>query len=597
MRNKKILLTIIGVLLFLCAIVGITYAFFTANADTSNNVLYNLTFNGTYNFTVALNNTTDPGIAMSIPTEDMYYNGSDTLVASYSNQFDIKLVNSSNKKVTCAYDYVWYWSSGTSSYTKSPYAEKEFTISSTDIGEVQIPNYGNTTYGTTMGRGTITANANSTVNKYEPFSANFYNLAGSNQSSVKGKTLKGYLTITNASCGDNFAEYLANTAPKSGTSAVGSTPWKLLSDRTNEWRYVGKNPDNYIRFNDYPNDELWRIIGVMPNTTYCTGGYGTDSECSSTATGTLVKIIRNVLLSFTMDLKMTGVGSSISELGSNDWSDSQLMLTLNGYNYVKTGYDINGTQLHVGYRNKEYRIYDNNGYQFHSVESYYLNRSDLAYMHFPAEATTSNYAADSGVFYGNKITDKYLPKIATVRWDLYGTNSYTTAAAGSPTAFYNKERNINNTGLVYTSSSLSENRSVYWYGKIGLMYPSDYGYATNGNNAASGTYSRTGCLGYQMSGWGSGSYKTYCAGNDWLWYEGITSTAPSTSGTAQWTISQLSTSSDHMFIVDSDGSLDSIDAGNTTNQNVFTRPVLYLKADTIFTGTGTGAWNNPYVIQ
>ena len=97
------------------------------------------------------------------------------------------------------------------------------------------------------------------------------------------KTLLFNGTMNNAN--SILANYIINVAPKSGTDAVSNSPWILTSDHTGEWRYAGKNPDNYVQF----NGELWRIIGVMPNMTYCTGTYGTETECNTTTTGSLVK--------------------------------------------------------------------------------------------------------------------------------------------------------------------------------------------------------------------------------------------------------------------------------------------------------------------
>ena len=107
-------------------------------------------------------------------------------------------------------------------------------------------------------------------------------------------TLSGKFKVANVICKSGtkstpLSEYITYDALESGTSSVGNTAWSLVSDHPNEWRYVGKNPDNYISF----NGELWRIIGVMPNMTYCTGSYGNADECNTTSNGSLVKIIRN----------------------------------------------------------------------------------------------------------------------------------------------------------------------------------------------------------------------------------------------------------------------------------------------------------------
>ena len=119
------------------------------------------------------------------------------------------------------------------------------------------------------------------------------------------------------------------------------------------------------------------------------------------------------------------------------------------------------------------------------------------------------------------------------------------------------------------------------------MYPSDYGYATNGGS----TYNRAACLAYHMNGW-TGDYKTDCALNSYLLFQNITSTAPGTSGTAQWTITPYSRIASNVFRVLSTGYVMTSEARTATA----VRPVLYLKANTIFTG-GSGTWNDPYTIS
>ncbi|MBR4231180.1 MAG: hypothetical protein IKR74_03365 [Bacilli bacterium] len=400
------------------------------------------------------------------------------------------------------------------------------------------------------------------------------------QSSVSGEPIMGNV-VKNEKCmlyfKPSLASWLINSAPKSGTDSISNSPWILTSDHTNEWRYAGKNPDNYIQF----NGELWRIIGVMPNTTYCTGVHGAATECNTTATGSLVKIIRNASLgNYILDYKQTGVGTSTSAYGSNDWSDSQLMYMLNGYYYYKTAYDTTAAKLHSSYAyGLQGQLFDANGIRIFDPSSNYITATNGTTIVIPSSVTTANdYSTTTGTV-PKKIESSALNKIATVKWNLRGTNSYTT-----PSDFYSLE---SSTGAVYTNASLPENRAVYWYGKIGLMYPSDYGYATSGGT----TYNRASCLGSQMSGWNAGDYKTDCALKSWMLFQNITSTAPGTAGANYYTITPLSNNAYRVFRVSSDGAL--------TYRNVYSslgvRPTLYLKAGTAIIG-GSGKWNDPYTI-
>ena len=112
-------------------------------------------------------------------------------------------------------------------------------------------------------------------------------------------------------------------------------------------RYIGANPNNYVYFNcsDYTNPtadtcELWRIIGVFNNVTKADG-----------SKENLVKIIRDDSLgNYYWDYKKNGVGTSTStnDFGSNDWSDSQLMMMLNPTNYLKSGYTNSGDIISSG---------------------------------------------------------------------------------------------------------------------------------------------------------------------------------------------------------------------------------------------------------
>ena len=572
MKRKDIFIMIITFVL-LIIIISLSYAYFVLNTNLTNNIAQNISFDDdAYQIEVSNRNATP----ITISNYAMMWSGQDELVANTTENFIINITNNLNNALYCTYDIVWEWKtgSGISNYTITSGATKEYTVSWDGNAEVQVPNYNASSF--VLGKnstGAIAPNGVTTVTV--PIDIKFYNLANFNQSNHYNKTYLGYVKIDNIACGipSSFADYIVNYTPRSGVDAVSNSPWILTSDREGEWRYAGKNPDNYIEF----NGELWRIIGVMPNTTYCTGEYGTETECSTLATGDLVKIIRNsILRSVTnWDYKQTSVGSSNTNNGSNDWSDSQLMLMLNGKNYLKTGYDVNGNKLHSSYTITS-NVVKGNGYNFYNASYSYLDGNGLN-LYIPASATTSGYS-QLYTSLPKKISNSALSKIATVRWDLYGTGGYSTSTQG----YYDVERNINNLGAVFIDESLPEKFPAYWYGKVALLYVSDYGYATNGGN----TYDRNTCIDYTIYG---SSYYSECAINNYLLYLNITSTAPS-SRTEQWTM-DVSTNNDfHMYV--KTGGYIYFDSAKRTHA---VRPTLYLKTDTQLTG-GNGTWNNPYTI-
>ncbi len=375
-----------------------------------------------------------------------------------------------------------------------------------------------------------------------------------------------------------LASWLIDNAPKSGTDNVTNSSWVLTSDRTGEWRYAGKNPDNYVLF----NGELWRIIGIMSDMEYCTGTYGTATECDTTKTGNLVKIIRNSQMSSTIgyDNKFYQ-GSSNIPVSSNDWSDSQLMLMLNGANYLQTGYDTENNALHLDYTVTNNTVYDQNEKPFYDVTYNYLSASPQnSYMQYAVFYEADDDYNEEVTNLNTNITSSYLPYIATVKWSLYGSDS----TNNSPSEWYNIERNINNAGSIMESTGL-ENRPAYWYGKVGLMYPSDYGYSGGGSNDGT-TYPRSSCLSANLNA--SGNYRTYCGLMSYLTYKNATASSKGTAINGV-TLTNYSSRTEYITQVSSSGFVTSGYAYSSYN----TRPALYLNADTVVID-GDGSYNNPY---
>ena len=612
---KKVSIYIVIIIAVLAVIIGL--AAYAMRAPIVN--VENMNTSTYLGGQVSLTTSGGGSMSSSISTILMSEGSANNKIEVANNTLNVTLTTSNDKQICCSYDIVWEWDQTNvtaNQYSLTSGATKEFTLSGSysdyygnstadTLGgsniswfERQLQNYNASARSSSMTRATICNNPtqSSKVRTHSwNLATNFYNL-NINQDAFKQSAFSGKAKVANVSCTNQktLADYLASDAPRSGIDAVSSSPWILTSDHSGEWRYAGKNPDNYIDF----NGELWRIIGVMPDMTYCTGEYGNANECNTTATGSLVKIIRNDSLgNFIWDYKKTGVGSSITDYGSNDWSDSQLQYMLNGIvttgggYFYHTGYDINNNLLHTNYKyNNSFVIQDINNHIFYGLMGgYYLSEGGTT-VNVPSAASTANdYTQTSGTV-SKKIESSALSQIATVKWDLYGTDSYTI----STISLYDRERNINNTGAVYSDVSLPENRPVYWYGKVGLMYPSDYGYASNGNGSSSSTYSREDCIGHQIDEWDdTGDYKTYCALNDWLIFNNVTST-PETTGMNQWTITPGSSTSSAVFRIRWSGPNTLLpNASLATN---YVRPVLYLKADTTFSG-GTGTYDNPYRID
>ena len=315
--------------------------------------------------------------------------------------------------------------------------------------------------------------------------------------------------------------------PKSASETIASLVSGADSTSTGVYTVPDKTSDSctYTLAYDGTSDNNLRYVGANPCNYLTFNGEKARWRIIgilNTPEGQRMKLIRTDSLGkYSWDNKAGGTGSSTSSYGSNDWTDSTLKEVLNnGAYYNKTS----GTCP-----------YGQNG------------------------ATTS---CD---FTSNGLTEAAKNQIDTITWQLGGT-SYDNASNGLASHWYTYERGT----TVYTG------RPTEWQGKVGLMYPSDYGYATSGGTSMN----RAGCLAKELYNWDSSSYSD-CKNNDWLYNSSI----------YQWTLAPFSSNSNFVFGVNADG--------NVSNNNATSRgavqPSVYLISKTSILG-GEGTQENPYEI-
>ena len=240
--------------------------------------------------------------------------------------------------------------------------------------------------------------------------------------------------------GTNLAEYISSlytnatktTATNNGVTYNYATSVGLMNDRlgspykdidAGNIRYYGATPDNYIYFNcsNYNNQtedtcEKWRIIGVF------------DDK---------VKIMRNESIgNYSWDNKNTSTGAE-NDNGKNDWTTARIMKLLNPSTYYVT--DSN-----------------NNGYG----QSLYWNSLSGTCFLGQSNATASCDFTSTGL--KNSTTRNM---ISEYNWSI---NGFSTSQVYLD-SMYNYER---------TSGGVYSGRVSSWKGKIALVYPSDYAYAS-----------------------------------------------------------------------------------------------------------------------
>ena len=327
------------------------------------------------------------------------------------------------------------------------------------------------------------------------------------------KTFESKITVTtsyHATLGTELIKDLVAGADSSSTD-VYTIPDKTSDSCTYTLAYDGTS-DNNLRY-----------VGANPCNYVTFNGEKAGWRIIgilNTPEGQRMKLIRtNSLGNYSWDNKSSRTGSSTSSEGSNDWTDSALKEVLN------------------------------NG-------AYYNKTSGTC-------PSGSNGATTSCDFTGNGLTEDARNQIDTITWKLGGTKSYDSSSNGLASHWYTYERGT----TVYMG------RPTEWQGKVGLMYPSDFGYTTSGGTRMN----RASCLAKELYNWDVASD---CYNNAWL----------SNLRASQWTLAMYSNYSDRVIRVDTGY----VVAGDASTRRAV-RPSVYLLSSTkILSGEGT--LENPYMI-
>ena len=347
-----------------------------------------------------------------------------------------------------------------------------------------------------------------------------------NNTTMQGKSLKASLNVEVERPPIN-AVTLVEGLDKGETGDSGSGVYKVTHSAISaessatgseipavtDYRYYGPSPDNYICLDmeggsTCPDKHLYRIIGSIYE----------EKENTNR-----IKVIKATPLT-----DGTTKGFSWDYTSSGSYSNIWATITSGNYSNSLTS----GSQL---------MKLLNSGAWWNGTSGSYYNNSTTA--------TTVNFT-------NYKLSDKAKSYITTSRYYLgvYNSSSILTAA------MYGYERGT----LRYNTD-----RPLYWEGMVGLMYPSDYGYAA-------GTTCVTGTKLYNYDGG--------CKNNDWLY----------DSNDFQWLMSPYSGNSGGAFDVHSSGYVG--DYNVIVSSAYSARPVFFLNSTTSIS-SGEGTLNNPYILK
>ncbi len=275
----------------------------------------------------------------------------------------------------------------------------------------------------------------------------------------------------------------------------------LYQDENGDYRYIGGSPDNWIKF----NDDMYRIIGIFQENTHGLEGYRVK----------LIRVKPIGAYAYGVYLKNNSTRyHGVDLVGINDGDQST---PLNSY-ILLNEYFYNATDVSEDYGKCE----------------------DWAYV-----TTSKTKNCDTIIGYGIK-------------------NEYRSYIENTATWHYNWCYTDLSKQALYQCERLSVNIDYSTQMPVGVMYASDYAYAS----------------GYLASS--DAVNQALRAGSNWL-YIGY-----------EWTITPNCWF--QTLFVNPGGMISSCDFNLGSEHSMPIRPTFYLKPDVKVTG-GTGAYDDPYTIS
>ena len=542
----KLSLLIIGLMLVGCLYITQSYALWIITEEQTNENemdvgCFSIGFSE-QSESIKLDNTYPVNDSIGLSTNP--YTFTITNTCTINNNYVLTLNTlSTNTLDASKIKYALYKSS-----EEKPNVGSKLSRINTDLENLMVENLG-TSYILDTGVLSGGTKVDGVVNNGEEVTYNLYlwidDIAGNE---VEGQTFEASINVINAATESNdIGEVYGSAVAKCGAEGKDAVTCmkenanldtinlaydgkeslgEELGTDDNNLRYIGSNPNNYVLF----NGEKWRIIGVMNN-------IRSEQEDGSEITGSHLKIIRQDGISGQNDFGNYSFDYN-GDRSESKWIDSTMKDMLNGI-YYNSG---------IGNCYKQ----ENNGN--------------------PIEC---NFTQETGVPKGlNEQARSMINK--DIIWNIGGWNTSETLTKIT----YEKERGT----MTYDNhpSEWKKTNDIEYHNGIGLMYPSDYGYAVGGTN-------RKICLSKQLldsSPEGNDYRKDDCYNNDWL----------NPKLASIWFISPLISrfvELDYLtYYIDYSGKV----SGGSPFYSLGVWPTIYLKSNVkIINGNGT--IDNPFVLE
>ena len=519
-KEKKVLaLSFLGVITFIAVVVGATYAYFTAQGGGTGNINVNANTATTDNLSFQVGSA----ISLTANQEDFGSGAGNKSGETYARA-TLTANNATNNATRNYYIYLDITSNNFEYTTNDNQAELLLKVTDPDGTEVtNIPSLTRKTSGGVTGFDITTFTGLITIaDNYEIVSTGtetqewqveviFVNL-DSDQNANTGKSFSATLTIQEEAyeytltdvCpdGGNLANCIAdlNTLAGDGGDLYYHDADLANGAQDNSYRYSGANPNNYVCFGSTENP------CPEENLYRIIGSFDDDND-----TNYQIKLIK---ADYTTSAMLGTDGRDYFDSFSGDIS------------YYKGSMDTS------------------------TIAEYSWNYDTSVSPNGSNNWTTSEFnTINLNTNYWNYLGTTWQNLIVVTTWHLGGLTSYYNTAK----EFYDGERN--NSGYGSNPTTYSD--------EIGLMYPSDYGYAASPEN---------------WTTWlGDNTTNT---DNNWMYM-----------GLVEWTITPSLSSSGYVYNVNGGGFFSSSHAAVA----FAARPVFYLESSVEFSG-GTGTSSDPFIL-
>ncbi len=512
--RKKLEIIIIGVATILIALFSVSYAYFEHQLSGSVNENVEITTDRADR----LNFNVNKEISLSINQFNFGVgdgNLSDSAVATAT-----LLANNTNN--TATYTYYVYFRINSNDYIYTTADQKpEIILTVTDPTGAPVTSIDGLTYDSTLGgfdittangtfaiasAYTITSNSSVTPTTQNwNITATFVNL-DTDQGGNSGKNMNAEIIIQQNELKPTLADYVIS-------------------------QYTGTDGDNGLYYHDADlengvGDNSYRYAGANPNNYVCFGS--TTTPCPAENLYRIIGVLNDN-------------GEYQVKLIKSDYTTSAMLGT--------DGRDYEGTVAEVGMPTDYYK----GDLTQSDIAAYRWNYDTSVSSNGSNNWTTSEFnTINLNTNYWNYLGADWQNLIAPTTWHLGGMTSNDNTAK----AFYDGERN---------NAGYSSNPTTYT-DEIGLMYPSDYGYAAYPDAWTT-----------NLSGYDSSSITS----NNWLYM-----------GLQEWTITPFSSTSSIVFYLNREGYLDNY---TTARYGRSVRPVFYLKSNVEYNG-GTGTESDPFTL-